>query len=94
MDPEMSKIFLVFIALLSSLSAPVAAEKSSNDKLSEWKDLDADCKSSIDPAAHKIICDKREKISHDLSTKGYCFGKIGQDKSEFSWHRCGKDSVH
>jgi len=94
MDPEMSKIFLVFIALLSSLSAPSAAEKSSNDKLSEWKDLDADCKSSIDPAAHKIICDKREKISHDLSTKGYCFGKIGQDKSEFSWHRCGKDSVH
>jgi hypothetical protein len=90
----MKKVFLIFIALFSSLAVSHAAEKWSVDKLSEWKELDSDCKNSIDPAAHKIICEKREKVSHDLSAKGYCFGKTGQDKLEFSWHRCDKDSVH
>ena len=90
----MRKILITFIALFSSLVVSHAAEKWSVDKLSEWKELDADCKNSIDPGAHKIICEKREKVSHDLSAKGYCFRKTGKDKLEFSWHRCGKDSVH
>jgi len=90
----MKSVFFIFIVLFSNLTGSFAAEKWSADKLSEWKELDSDCKNSIDPAAHKIICEKRDKISHDLTAKGYCFGKIGQDKLEYSWHRCGKDSVH
>lgn len=86
----MKKAFLICIATFINLSISTAAQKWSVDKLSEWKELDTDCKNSIDPAAHKIICDKREKISHDLTAQGYCLVKTGQDKLEFSWHRCIK----
>ena len=90
MEPLVKNISRVFICLMIFQSQAFAAEKWSTDKLTEWKELSEDCKNSTDPAAHKIICEKVEKIATDLKEKGYCLGPVGPNEEAASWRRCDK----
>ncbi|TPI27106.1 hypothetical protein FJW07_31510 [Mesorhizobium sp. B3-1-9] len=63
--------------------------------IGQWQVADENCRggSGDDPKTEKA-CSARDALARQLETAKWCYGKNGQSRYQYKWHRCGKGSIH
>ncbi|MGE8129005.1 hypothetical protein ACQKQD_18690 [Methylobacterium sp. NPDC080182] len=75
-------------ALASSASSQISPDVKS--MISAYDVADQECRGSPDADA---ACYRRTDIGQDLNKIGWCYGKRGQGRADFEWHRCTTRSL-
>lgn len=64
------------------------------DLVDRWHKENSSCRgaSGVDPETY-APCQRRQRISEQLESKGYCYGKQGEAGYQLAWHSCGPTSI-
>jgi hypothetical protein len=76
-------------AIGSTASAQISPDVKS--MISAYDVADQECRGAPDAGA---ACERRTDIGLDLNKSGFCYGKQGQGRASFEWHRCTTRSLH
>lgn len=87
----MKRLSIILAALLvsgSAIAAPV------ENKVAVYQKLDEICRGG-DPSIEAVnqACKMRSTIAGSINRDGLCYGTHSQSRSDYAWHKCGKNSV-
>lgn len=86
MRPAVILIVLIF----ASYSALARVGTDYRSMILAYGVADQECRGRPDADA---ACYRRTDIGQDLNKAGWCYGKRGQGRANFEWHRCTAQSL-
>lgn len=85
---------LAAVAAVGTLALPQVAQSQIKPDveamISAYSVADRECRGAPDADA---ACYRRTDIGQDLNKAGWCYGKRGQGRADFEWHRCTARSL-
>ena len=89
------KTIRMLLAAAFVAAAPTVAHAQSIDALLSIKrDLEAMCDGPDSPSVnHREMCALHWRMTFAILVSGWCNGKKGQQPSQFTWHRCTRNSL-
>ena len=86
------KILAITVTLtLSPITPSFAAQLSTHNLLDRWQEANGYCRGGSGEET-MLWCNVRDGLDEILSTRGWCYAKIGQAGYQMRWHLCGPDS--
>ena len=71
-------------------AGPIFASPSARSLISAYTEADRNCR---DSPSIESECYRRERLSSRLNQIDWCYGRKGEGRSDFVWHRCGVASL-